>query len=231
MKYEYEETFTTEEKIEEAVIEIEEEDYGFNDYFRVGLSRRFYNKNLKEAIEKSGMKYPELKEKVNINITSLSNIVNFKRNPSEDQKIKIAIVLEVPIEHIFPEKYDKLYEQIAPLGKTAEIKIKIIELDNPEILKLKSGEDKNYFEEKADGILLKKKFKELKILEKLSDRERKIVEMKFGFGEYSPCIIEEIGQEFGVTRERIRQILTRALDKIKKDNPQLKEYFLDSMQN
>jgi transcriptional regulator with XRE-family HTH domain len=227
MEYKYKENSTTEEEIEKAVVELEEEDDDRNDYFRVGLARRFYNKNLKEAIGKSGMNYSELQEKVSIHVTSLSNIVNFKRNPSEDQRIRIAMVLETPIDHLFPEKYDELYRQIAPLKKTAEIKIKVIELDNPEVLKLRSGEDRDYFENKADKVLLEVKFKKLKILEQLSKRERRMIELRFGFTGDKPCTFEEIGQEFGVGSGRIQQIVSRALDKIKKNNPQLENYFLN----
>ena len=45
-------------------------------------------------------------------------------------------------------------------------------------------------------------------------RERKIVEMRFGFGDYDPHTFDELSYEFDVTRERIRQILAKALVKI-----------------
>lgn len=52
-------------------------------------------------------------------------------------------------------------------------------------------------------------------IEGLSPRERKILEMRFGLSDGVTHTLEEVGKEFGVTRERIRQIEAKALDKIK----------------
>jgi RNA polymerase primary sigma factor len=54
------------------------------------------------------------------------------------------------------------------------------------------------------------------ILIELSPREQKILKMRFGLEDSVTHTLEEIGQEFGVTRERIRQIEAKALEKIKK---------------
>ena len=48
----------------------------------------------------------------------------------------------------------------------------------------------------------------------LTDRERRVIERRFGFGDDEPQTLEEIGREFGVTRERIRQIQVKALRKL-----------------
>jgi RNA polymerase primary sigma factor len=49
----------------------------------------------------------------------------------------------------------------------------------------------------------------------LSAREQKILEMRFGLSDGVTHTLEEVGTEFSVTRERIRQIEAKALDKIK----------------
>jgi len=54
-----------------------------------------------------------------------------------------------------------------------------------------------------------------KILQYLSPRERKIIEMRFGLIDGVSHTLEEVGQEFGVTRERIRQIEAKVLQKMK----------------
>ncbi len=54
-----------------------------------------------------------------------------------------------------------------------------------------------------------------KILHELSPKEEKILRMRFGIGDDSPHTLEEVGQEFAVTRERIRQIEVKALRKLK----------------
>ncbi len=60
--------------------------------------------------------------------------------------------------------------------------------------------------------LLKDHVKE--IIKELSPREQKILEMRFGLEDGVSHTLEEVGKEFGVTRERIRQIEAKALEKI-----------------
>jgi RNA polymerase primary sigma factor len=52
-------------------------------------------------------------------------------------------------------------------------------------------------------------------LEFLSDRERQVLEMRFGLKDGKDHTLEEVGKEFGVTRERIRQIEAKALRKLR----------------
>lgn len=53
------------------------------------------------------------------------------------------------------------------------------------------------------------------VINELSPREQKILEMRFGLGDGVAHTLEEVGQEFDVTRERIRQIEAKAIEKIK----------------
>jgi len=55
----------------------------------------------------------------------------------------------------------------------------------------------------------------LEILDTLSEKERKILEMRHGLLDGTYHTLEEVGKEFGVTRERIRQIEAKALEKIR----------------
>jgi RNA polymerase primary sigma factor len=52
-------------------------------------------------------------------------------------------------------------------------------------------------------------------LEELNEREQAVVRMRFGFDDGKPHTLEEVGQEFGVTRERIRQIESKTLAKLR----------------
>ena len=54
-----------------------------------------------------------------------------------------------------------------------------------------------------------------KVLSTLSPREEKILRMRFGIGEKNEHTLEEVGQDFNVTRERIRQIEAKALNKLR----------------
>lgn len=60
----------------------------------------------------------------------------------------------------------------------------------------------------------------------LSDREAKVLEMRFGLNSARPMTLEEVGQFFGVTRERIRQIEAKALRKLRhpSERKQLRDY-------
>lgn len=53
------------------------------------------------------------------------------------------------------------------------------------------------------------------VLRALSDREARVLKMRFGLSSQRPMTLEEVGQKFGVTRERIRQIEAKALRKLK----------------
>jgi len=65
----------------------------------------------------------------------------------------------------------------------------------------------------ASQQLLREQMQE--ILEQLNERERKVLEMRFGLEDGMSRTLEEVGQEFGVTRERIRQIEAKALRKLR----------------
>jgi len=53
------------------------------------------------------------------------------------------------------------------------------------------------------------------VLERLNERERTIIEMRYGLGDRDPATLDEVGQHFNVTRERIRQIEAKALAKMR----------------
>lgn len=53
------------------------------------------------------------------------------------------------------------------------------------------------------------------VLDTLTPRESKVIQLRFGIGTISDHTLEEIGKQYGVTRERIRQIESKALDKLR----------------
>ena len=65
------------------------------------------------------------------------------------------------------------------------------------------------------------------LLRTLTPREAHIIRRRFGIGELEDATLEEIGHEFSVTRERIRQIEERALSKLREPqrNVILRNYF------
>lgn len=78
--------------------------------------------------------------------------------------------------------------------------------------------------QEAARTLLKNHINE--VLEELTPREQKILKIRFGLEDGVAHTLEEVGQEFGVTRERIRQIEAKALEKIRDhvSSRKLKDY-------
>ena len=116
------------------------------------------------------------------------------------------------------------------ISKVAEIK-KINQ--NPTSLSTPIGEEKDSKlqdiipddrsqspEDYATGEYLKNQLHE--ILDSLQDRERRVLALRFGLDDGVSRTLEEVGKEFGVTRERIRQIEAKALKKLKEKSSQQK---------
>ena len=116
------------------------------------------------------------------------------------------------------------------IGKITEIrKIK----QNPTSLATPIGEEKDSKlqdiipddwsqspEEYATSEYLKNQLHD--ILDSLQDRERRVLSLRFGLEDGVSRTLEEVGKEFGVTRERIRQIEAKALKKLKEKSAQQK---------
>ena len=66
----------------------------------------------------------------------------------------------------------------------------------------------------------------MEVLETLTDREQKVLRLRFGLDDGRPRTLEEVGKEFNVTRERIRQIEAKALRKLRHPSrsKKLKDY-------
>ncbi|MCG8515075.1 MAG: RNA polymerase sigma factor RpoD [Halanaerobiales bacterium] len=76
----------------------------------------------------------------------------------------------------------------------------------------------------ASFILLKEQLDD--VLDTLTEREKRVLELRFGIEDGRPRTLEEVGKEFGVTRERIRQIEAKALRKLRHPSrsKKLKDY-------
>ncbi len=119
-----------------------------------------------------------------------------------------------------------------PLGRVKQVLVaneNIIHLDSP----VRHGEKMTFMELIADpnsllpdSLMATASIPESvsNVLSVLNTREREVIKMRFGIGYENPSTLDEVRKRFGVTRERIRQIEKRAIEKIKrsKSAPALK---------
>lgn len=126
------------------------------------------------------------------------------REPTNAEIAKEMGIDEAKVEHIM-----KIKQDISSLDAS-------IRDDEEESVLADFIEDEDTItpEESATGQLLKEQVKEM--LSALTEREQKILKLRFGLEDGKQHTLEEVGQEFSVTRERIRQIEAKALAKLRK---------------
>jgi RNA polymerase primary sigma factor len=127
---------------------------------------------------------------------------DFGREPSSDE---IADEMQLPVERV--RAVLKMAQQPislqSPVGDSDETSF-------GDFIEDKSSESPS---EVTSFSLLKDKL--TNVLCSLSERERKVLELRFGLGDGYPRTLEEVGKQFRVTRERIRQIEAKALRKMR----------------
>ena len=90
-------------------------------------------------------------------------------------------------------------------------------------------EDKTFMSPSDAAVNLNLSEQTRKVLTTLTPREEKVLRMRFGIGEKSDHTLEEVGNDFDVTRERIRQIEAKALRKLRHPTRSRKlKHFIDS---
>ncbi|MCX6782122.1 MAG: sigma-70 family RNA polymerase sigma factor [Candidatus Magasanikbacteria bacterium] len=115
------------------------------------------------------------------------------------------------------EEVDKINHIIKISQDTVSLEVSVGDDDDDSSLQDFIEDVKNVSPDRAAGLqILRDYVKEA--IKDLSAREQKILEMRFGLTDGVTHTLEEVGQEFGVTRERIRQIEAKALEKIKDMN-------------
>ncbi|MFC1638828.1 sigma-70 family RNA polymerase sigma factor [Patescibacteria group bacterium] len=117
------------------------------------------------------------------------------------------------------ESVDKVRHIIQISQDTVSLETSVGEDDEDSTLVDFVEDVKNVAPNRAAALQLLKDYVKI-IITDLSPREQKILEMRFGLIDGVSHTLEEVGQEFDVTRERIRQIEAKALEKIK-DHPDI----------
>jgi len=126
------------------------------------------------------------------------------REPSNEE---IAKAMEIDVDKV--EHIMKIKQDISSLDASIRD-----DEDDSVLADFIEDEDTVSPEESATGQLLKEQVKNM--LGSLTEREQKILKLRFGLEDGRQHTLEEVGQEFSVTRERIRQIEAKALAKLRK---------------
>jgi RNA polymerase primary sigma factor len=114
------------------------------------------------------------------------------------------------------EELDKIKYIMKISQDTISLETSVGDEDEDSVLEDFIEDIKNVAPDRAAALKLLKDYVKA-IVANLAPREQKILEMRFGLTDGVAHTLEEVGQEFDVTRERIRQIEAKALEKIKKD--------------
>lgn len=121
---------------------------------------------------------------------------------------------------------DKVREILKISQKTTSLETPIGDDDDSYLGDFIADENQLTPYEATSKRLLKENINE--VLQALSDREARVLKMRFGLEGQRPMTLEEVGRKFGVTRERIRQIEAKALRKLKHPSRRKKlQDFLD----
>jgi RNA polymerase primary sigma factor len=111
------------------------------------------------------------------------------------------------------EDVDKVRHIIQISQDTVSLETSVGEDDEDSTLEDFIEDVKNISPDRAAALQLLRDYVR-DVIKDLSPREQKILEMRFGLGDGVGHTLEEVGKEFDVTRERIRQIEAKALEKI-----------------
>ena len=132
----------------------------------------------------------------------------YGKNPSEEELVKIT---NLPLNKV-QDALNAVYNSVMSLDNP-------IELDEDcDTELIDCVEDKEHSKDSFERKIFNQEFREALMNSKLTDKEKNVILYRFGFVDGETHTLEEIGQKMGVTRERIRQIESKSIRKLRKDS-------------
>lgn len=122
----------------------------------------------------------------------------------EPQPAEIAKAMDIPVE--------KVNEIVKISQEPVSLETPVGEEDDSSIGDFVPDDKQEAPEQAVTSMHLKEQLNE--VLGTLTDREQKVLRLRYGLDDGKPRTLEEVGREFGVTRERIRQIEAKAMRKL-----------------
>lgn len=189
-------------------------EYKTRNDFNLRLEARLKNGDLVKSRERLSLTTKDAAKLIGISYCTLGKFENLRGYPSpktQDRILKFYKRNGFPLEkeRVFPE-WLRCYQPGRLIAEKCISPEKILSLDCIDRKKLPVYEP-------TQGEDLDRKFLVKDILTTLPEREKKVLEYRFGLNEEIPLTLTETAKKLGVTRERIRQIEGVALHKLRKD--------------
>ena len=132
----------------------------------------------------------------------------YGKNPSEEELVEIT---NLPLNKV-QDALNAVYNSVMSLDNP-------IELDEDcDTELIDCVEDKEHSIDSFERKIFNQEFREALMNSKLTGKEKNVILYRFGFVDGETHTLEEIGQKMGVTRERIRQIESKSIRKLRKDS-------------
>jgi RNA polymerase primary sigma factor len=143
-------------------------------------------------------------------VETINKLVRVKRQLIQElgrdpTPAEIGFLMDLPAQKV--EEIEKLSQE--PVSLQAPIG----EADDSNLGEFIEDVDAVVPDDAASFILLQEQLDG--VLSTLTERERRVVRLRFGLADGRPRTLEEVGMEFGVTRERIRQIESKTIAKLR----------------
>lgn len=180
--------------------------------FRLRGELRLKNARLVRCREELGLNQRQFAEKVGIHFQLYNGYETLRGYPSKRNRQILAAFVGCSEEELFPPEL-KRFAKKGPrvlVGESSIAPIRLIGLSRREVLALPApAAIEEMIEEEELRAVLERS------LETLKARDRKILELHYGFGGAEPMTFEEIGKLMGITGNRVNQIHKRALQRLR----------------